>query len=496
MKGINMKAGTATARRNTMLISSFTAAALLAPLLGQGQTITYVDLHPPGAQKSYARATAEHQQTGRIDGQAAIWTDTMESAVILGGPSSIAFDTTGSLQVGYSADPEQSSLPVLGSLWAGSFDSRTFLPQPGAENGVDWYMAMAIHGSQIVGADGWYSSILGGSSMLGDDVSHGNAWLWDLAQGTVVKLNPPGINAAALDTREGQQVGIWNPGDANRPYAALWTGSASSFVNLHPAGSSRSIAYATSGVLQGGFVAVSFGKVSYPHAVIWHGSVETMEDVNPIGAYLSVIRDAIGDWQVGYANFNDPHFLSGGVIYYLGNHAGLWKGTAESFVDLHSVLDQSVYSQSFADGMWLDGRKIKIAGWADTKAGQTHAILWTITLPDEEPPIVVEASAGPDTLWPPNNKMTCVKLDALVTDNSGEAAWGVVDIECNEPGAEHDMEFVNDHTVSLRATRSGQGAGRIYTVWLQAIDAAENLSEPFPVEVVVPHDLGKNPERR
>ena len=48
------------------------------------------------------------------------------------------------------------------------------------------------------------------------------------------------------------------------------------------------------------------------------------------------------------------------------------------------------------------------------------------------------------------------------------------------------MRIVDDHTVDLRATRSGSGYGRVYTVWLQATDAAGNLSQPFAVEVTVP----------
>jgi len=76
----------------------------------------------------------------------------------------------------------------------------------------------------------------------------------------------------------------------------------------------------------------------------------------------------------------------------------------------------------------------------------------------------------------------------LVADDSGEAAWGVVNIECNEPGAENDMQIVGDHTVSLRAARSGDGEGRVYTIWLQAADAAGNFSELFPVTVTVPHN--------
>jgi len=77
---------------------------------------------------------------------------------------------------------------------------------------------------------------------------------------------------------------------------------------------------------------------------------------------------------------------------------------------------------------------------------------------------------------------------ASAADNSGEAVWGVVDGECNEAGVENNTQIVDHHVVSLRATRSGQGEGRVYTIWLQAIDAGENLSEPLALTVCVLHD--------
>ena len=111
-----------------------------------------------------------------------------------------------------------------------------------------------------------------------------------------------------------------------------------------------------------------------------------------------------------------------------------------------------------------------------------------MNLRDEEPPVIVSASASASSLWPPNHKMVSVNLVAQIEDDSGEADWGVVAIECNEACPDADMQLLGNHTVSLRATRSGNGAGRVYTIWLQAVDAAGNLSEPYPVEIAVQHN--------
>ena len=115
--------------------------------------------------------------------------------------------------------------------------------------------------------------------------------------------------------------------------------------------------------------------------------------------------------------------------------------------------------------------------------------LWVVSAP----PVIVEASASMTVLWPPNRKMIPIRLDARVEGGAGESAWRVVGIECNETCPDSDMQITDEHTVSLRAARSGKGTGRVYTVWLQATDKAEQSSEWFAVEVFVMHDAGAKP---
>jgi hypothetical protein len=114
-----------------------------------------------------------------------------------------------------------------------------------------------------------------------------------------------------------------------------------------------------------------------------------------------------------------------------------------------------------------------------------------ITIQDTVSPIVSDAVANPNVLWPPNNKVVEVQVDAIVEDACSSATWEVFAIECDDPHDSSDIEFVDDHTVSLRATRSGKGGGRIYTLWLRATDQAGNECDPVSVEVTVPHDQGK-----
>ncbi len=106
------------------------------------------------------------------------------------------------------------------------------------------------------------------------------------------------------------------------------------------------------------------------------------------------------------------------------------------------------------------------------------------------PPVIVEASASMDVLWPPNRKMIPIRLETRVEGGVGESAWRVVGIECSETCPASDMQITGEHGVSLRAARSGKGTGRVYTVWLEATDEAGQSSEQFEVDVYVPHDLG------
>jgi hypothetical protein len=105
-----------------------------------------------------------------------------------------------------------------------------------------------------------------------------------------------------------------------------------------------------------------------------------------------------------------------------------------------------------------------------------------------EPPVIVQASASASILWPPNRNMIPIGFNVRIESGTGGSIWRVAGIECSESCPDNDMQILNEHAVSLRAARFGNGPGRVYTVWLQATDEAGNSSDWFPVEVFVPHD--------
>jgi hypothetical protein len=71
-----------------------------------------------------------------------------------------------------------------------------------------------------------------------------------------------------------------------------------------------------------------------------------------------------GGQQVGYANIDGA------------DHASLWSGTADSWVDLHAFAP-SEFTSSVAEGIWNDGATTFVSGygWNETN-GRNEALMW------------------------------------------------------------------------------------------------------------------------
>jgi hypothetical protein len=128
--------------------------------------------------------------------------------------------------------------------------------------------------------------------------------------------------------------------------------------------------------------------------------------------------------------------------------------------------------------------------------GASSSCTANVTVVDILPPTITKVSATPSMLWPPNHKMVPVRVIITASDNcSGTPKCGIVSVASNEPvnglgdgDTTPDWQFFsNSLIVNLRAERSGQGSGRIYTVGVQCRDASGNKSLST-VQVRVPHD--------
>ncbi|XVJ60187.1 MAG: hypothetical protein HEQ23_12635 [Tepidisphaera sp.] len=150
------------------------------------------------------------------------------------------------------------------------------------------------------------------------------------AQWTVTSLHPAGpTDSQSFSTTGTQQVGAAFFG--REAHASLWSGTAASWVDLHPGGA-QSYAWGASGAQQVGWATVE----GWPHASLWSGTAASWVDLNPTGSTQSQAVGTSGVQQVGGAEV-------GGV-----QRASLWSGTAASWVDLHPTSATS----SFAYGIF------------------------------------------------------------------------------------------------------------------------------------------------
>ena len=115
---------------------------------------------------------------------------------------------------------------------------------------------------------------------------------------------------------------------------------------------------------------------------------------------------------------------------------------------------------------------------------------------DNTPP-VLQVTADPSQLWPPNHRMVPIKVTVNVKDDqdpqpvvmlvavqSNEADNGLGDGDVGKDIQDASLGS-DDRELSLRAERSGTGNGRVYTLTYQARDAAGNVSTA-KVDVTVP----------
>jgi hypothetical protein len=189
--------------------------------------------------------------------------------------------------------------------------------------------------------------------------------LWSGTAASWVDLHPAGATSSEARGVSGSlQAGWANVGGVN--HASLWSGTAASWVDLHPAGATRSEARAASGSQQAGFANV--GGVN--HASLWSGTAASWVDLHPAGATDSIAYGMSGSLQAGWANV-------GGV-----NHASLWSGTAASWVDLHAFLPAG-FRSSEAYGISTDGINTYVSGLGfNTATNRNEALLWTQAVPE------------------------------------------------------------------------------------------------------------------
>ena len=118
-----------------------------------------------------------------------------------------------------------------------------------------------------------------------------------------------------------------------------------------------------------------------------------------------------------------------------------------------------------------------------------------VTVEDTTPPVIAGVAASPDALWPPNHRMVPVALTVDVSDVCDAAADCTIDsVTSTAPldglgdgAAAPDWVITGALTLDLRAERSGNGGGRVYTITVKCTDDFDN-STFKSVNVTVGHN--------
>ncbi|MBL8060032.1 MAG: hypothetical protein JNK63_04865 [Chthonomonas sp.] len=230
-----------------------------------------------------------------------------------------------------------------------------------AENNVNSYAA-----AWTVDTPGWTNLGTGrayntdGVQVVGNDIFL--PWVCTMSGANWTNLTPPnnlfpnfllGVPSAVFD---GMQAGsVYS--HPLFPQACYWLDSASTYVNLNPAGSTASEAVNTHVSQQVGYA--TFGGQA--HAGVWYNSPGSFVDINPAGSDFSAAYGVYNNQQCGV------YRLVGPEIY----RACRWNNTAASMVELHPA---GVAQHSWANATY-NGRQ---AGRIK-KNGVDHAVMWSNT---------------------------------------------------------------------------------------------------------------------
>lgn len=153
---------------------------------------------------------------------------------------------------------------------------------------------------------------------------------------------------------------------------------------------------------------------------------------------------------------------------------------------------------SKASGSFFPVGTTTVTATAKDLANHTSTCTFTVKVNDTEAPVISNLSASPNTLWPPNHKMNDVHINYTTSDNCPGDISCHLTVSSDEPvnstgdgNTAPDWVVINNHLVSLRAERKGNGNGRVYTITVTCNDVHGNSSHKSTA-VTVAHDQGKH----
>ncbi|MEO7984525.1 MAG: hypothetical protein ABI688_10625, partial [Bacteroidota bacterium] len=106
-----------------------------------------------------------------------------------------------------------------------------------------------------------------------------------------------------------------------------------------------------------------------------------------------------------------------------------------------------------------------------TTSGQKCS--FTVTVTDNEAPVLSPLTLSKPTLWPASNKMKKVSLGYTTHDNSEDVRIAVT-VSSNATDGIRDWEIIDNHLLRLKASALPDGSTRIYKISVLAADESGN----------------------
>jgi HYR domain-containing protein/thrombospondin type 3 repeat protein len=250
-----------------------------------------------------------------------------------------------------------------------------------------------------------------------------------------------------------------------------------------------------------------------PIGLVPLGSGSTLAVDLPVGAHEVVLRvaDMVGEETSTSVNVrvtdSTPPSIScpASVTMECAGPGGTSLQVAATVYDacgpVTEVTNSRTGSGSDASGLYpLGGTQVRFT--ATDAAGNLATCASAVVVADTTPPSL-HVTLSPTTLWPPNHRLVRVQAEWQVSDacdpGAGVVLAAATSSEADDTPGSGDGDTTgdigdafngtSDASVLLRAERSGNGPGRIYTLTYAATDASGNTASALGI-VFVPQDLG------
>jgi hypothetical protein len=136
---------------------------------------------------------------------------------------------------------------------------------------------------------------------------------------------------------------------------------------------------------------------------------------------------------------------------------------------------------------------------AKDRSGNTSTCTFTVNVTPGSEATVKDVTASPHTLWPPNHKLVNVAIHVDVESDcpsNNDITCKVLEVRSNESdngtgdgNTSPDWVITDDGKLKLRAERSGNGSGRVYSIHVQCDSDSGTVDDRW-IDVTVPHDQG------